>query len=97
MYVPMTEVEVGQVWEDTDPRQKGRTVEVMAVQPALAIVRLNTPGEGISKGAIGRRTRIKLVRFPIDYKLSDVEPHRFGTSTSGELGYHPVSALRSDV
>jgi hypothetical protein len=99
VYVSMNEVKPGDVWEDTDPRQGGRTVEIIEVlpkaDPPIAVVRLNTPARNVSRNAIGRRTRIRLDRFPVDYKLSDVEPHRFGTHIDGTrgLGYWPVSQV----
>lgn len=94
------EVTVGSVWADTDPRQAGRTIEIVAVDTdkGVAVARLNTPARNVSRNAIGRRTRIRLDRFDgKEYRLCDVEPHRFGTSSSpaGVLGYWPVSKLRA--
>lgn len=92
-----TEVRSGQVWEDTDPRQGGRTVEVLTIDSdqGIVVVRLNTPARNVSRNAIGRHTRIRLDRFDgKEYRLSDVEPHRFGSrADNGALGYWPVSAL----
>jgi hypothetical protein len=93
------DITVGSVWEDTDPRQGGRTIEVMDFGldregNKVAMVRLNTPARNVSRNAIGRRTKIRLDRFGKEYKPSDVEPHRFGTSVTGDLGYHPASTLR---
>ena len=93
----MSNVEIGAVYEDTDPRSAGRTVEVMALDATHAKVRLNTVTRNVSKGSIGRKTRIRLDRLTggVDYVLSDVEPHRFGThKETGELGYYPRSRLR---
>lgn len=89
-------VEIGQVYEDSDPRAAGRTVEVMEIVGIHAIVRLNTPPRNVGRGAIGRKTRIRLVRLAgTDYELSDVEPHRFGThAVTGQIGYYPRSELR---
>lgn len=94
-------VEIGQVYSETDPRQAGRTVEVMeivgVVGAAYAIVRLNTPARNVGKNAIGRKTRIRVDRLDggQDYELSDVEPYRFGTHReTGEIGYYPRSELR---
>lgn len=89
-------VKVGQVWRDEDPRQSGRTVEIMSVDHAngRAQVRLNTVSYNVSRNAIGRRTMIRLDRFGTDYVLSDVEPHRFGThKVSGNVDYWPVSQI----
>lgn len=89
-------VEIGQVYEDKDPRSAGRTVEVMDLDATHAKVRLNTPARNVGRNAIGRKTRIRLDRLTgPDYELSDVEPHRFGTHLgTGELGYFPRSVLR---
>lgn len=91
------EVEVGQVFEDTDPRSANRTVEVMGLDTTHAQVRLNTVARNVGRSSIGRRTRIRLDRLAggVDYVLSDVEPHRFGKhEETGELGYYPWSELR---
>lgn len=94
----MSNVEVGQVYADKDPRHAGRTVEIMAIEgnlyPQWAFVRLNTVSRNVSKDAIGRRTRIRTDRFETDFELSDVKPHRTGRrKDSGELGYWPVDEI----
>lgn len=88
-------VEVGQVYEDADPRAAGRTIEVMRVDSEFAFVRLNTVSRNVSKGSIGRKTRIRLDRLTSAYyRLSDVKPHRFGRhADTDELGYWPVDQL----
>ena len=89
------EVSVGSVWEDKDPRAAGRTIEVMRVDSEYAFVRLNTVARNVSRGSIGRKTRILLSRFGADYALSDVEPHRYGRhKVTGEVGYYSLSALQ---
>lgn len=50
----MSEVKVGQVWEDCDRRMHGRRVEVLEVDATHALVKVATTG---------RRTRIRLDRF----------------------------------
>lgn len=92
-------VEVGQVYEDADPRSAGRTVEVMRVDSEYAFVRLNTVARNVARRSIGRKTRIRLDRLTDtgNYWLSDVEPHRFGKhKATGELGYHPLSELQQN-
>ena len=49
------QVEVGQVWEDNDPRSAGRRLRVLAVDATHAIVQSPT--------GLGRKTRIRLDRF----------------------------------
>ena len=89
-------VEIGQVYEDSDPRAAGRTVEVVEIDGRFARVRLNTPARNVSKNSIGRKTWIRIDRLiGEDYELSEIEPHRFGTHReTGELGYFPRSELR---
>lgn len=95
----MPDVQVGQVWSDKDPRQAGRTVEVMAVKPdedpPVAVVRMNTTAYNVSRSSIGRRTTIRLDRFGVDYEPSDTEPHRYGMHRqSKRLDYWPVSEIQ---
>lgn len=92
----MSNVEVGQVWDDFDPRAAGRTVEVMEILGDHALVRLNTRSRNVSANAIGRRTKIRLDRFGSDYHLSKTKPHRFGThKVTGDVGYWPIDEIRA--
>jgi hypothetical protein len=102
VHLLMNDVTIGSVWADTDPRQVGRTVEVVGFGmdregSDVAIVRLNTPADSTGRNAIGRRTRIRLDRFDgKEYVLSDVEPHRFGT-VGDAPGYWPLSQLAAST
>jgi len=59
-------VEVGQVWQDNDPRVPTRTITVLSVTATHAHV-VSSPS--------GRKTRVKLSRFkPIQTGYRLVEP-----------------------
>lgn len=68
----MTEVRVGQVWADNDPRSEGRKVRIIHVDGTHATVGPADPK------ARGRATRIRLDRFKptsTGYRLiQDAEP-----------------------
>lgn len=52
----MSDVQVGSVWRDNDPRSSGRVVRVQAIADGFAICRTGKRGDG-------RATRIRLDRF----------------------------------
>lgn len=55
-------VQVGQIWQDNDPRGYGRMVRVVEIDATHAVVELHVPRQhGSAKP--GRRTRIRLDRF----------------------------------
>lgn len=59
----MTEVRVGQVWADNDPRMLGRTLRVDDVRDGKAACVVLTPGRFSGPSVVGRRVRISLKRF----------------------------------
>lgn len=88
-------VEVGSVWDDADPREAGRTVEVMGINGDFAVVRLNTTARNVSSKSIGRKSTVRLDRFGVYYTPSETEPHRTGRHReTGELGYWPTTDLQ---
>ncbi|MFE2850624.1 hypothetical protein ACFXJO_05750 [Streptomyces lavendulae] len=54
----------GQIWQDNDKRGYGRSVRIVEIDGAHAVVELVTPrGAGHDGAKPGRRTRIRLDRF----------------------------------
>lgn len=56
-------VEVGQVWDDNDPRSIGRQVEVISIDETHATVGVITERGGGARPSAPRLTRIRLNRF----------------------------------
>lgn len=63
----MSEVTQGQVWEDNDPRSKGRTVRILRVEVEHAVVTVLTARGSAPQSerdrAVGAERRIRLSRF----------------------------------
>lgn len=90
-------VEVGTVWDDADPREAGRTIEVMSINEDVAVVRLNTTARNVARKSIGRKTTVRLDRFGVYYTPSTVAPHRTGRHReTGELGYWPKDEILTE-
>lgn len=92
------EIAIGSVWDDRDPRQAGRTIEVMDFfdDDGVAYVRarLNTVSLNVSRNAIGRRTTVRRDLFTRRYRPSDEPARRFGTHReTGVLGYWPKDEI----
>ena len=69
------EPKVGQVWETRDPRDVGRTVEVIAADMHYVTIRTKTAASGRwVKASEGRRSEVRAQQFVKRFRLvSDPE------------------------
>lgn len=57
------DVAVGQVWEDCDPRQEGRTIRVNSVAGLYAHCEVLTDSATSKRSSVGRQMKIRLDQF----------------------------------
>lgn len=82
------QVAVGQIWEDDDPRNQGRRIEITEVEAGRCRGKAVTVARNVSEVQVGRRTRwISLARFrPGNRGYRLVENPATGTRVAEQQG-----------
>ena len=82
----MTDVRVGQVWADNDPRSRGRTIKVHAIEGTKAVCSVLTNDHEVQTYVDGRKARPAWARNAFQDqrgKIVRISLSRFKPTSSG--------------